>query len=93
VEKSVQSRQTARSEWTSKAFLEETENARKPELAPLVKAVPVAEGYLGKVDYQTLVGELSMADINRFQFHKNHDREAGLDTIPAGGGIDPAIEP
>lgn len=66
---------------------------KQPQLAPLVREANVTDGYLGKTAYQSMVDQLSMGDINRFQFQKNHSREPGIPSIPAGGGNSPKVEP
>lgn len=91
-EKRVRSPEPVGPEWRGTPNLKDLEEARKPELAPLVRNARVIDGYLGKTDYQAMVDKLSMRDINRYQFQKKHAREPGLDEIRAGGGIEPEVE-
>ena len=75
----------APSSWTRPVRGQAFYERKQPQIAPLVREANVTDGYLGKTAYQSIVGQLSMSDINRFQFQKNHSREPGLPRIPAGG--------
>ncbi len=91
-EKSVRSPEPAGPEWRGTPDMKDLEKTRKPELAPLVRNARVIDGYLGKTDYHAMVNQLSMGDINRYQFQKKHSREPGLRETRAGGGIEPKVE-
>lgn len=89
----VKKPETVRSFWTRLADFEALDQRRKLDLAPLVRNARVTDGYLGKTAYQSMVGKLSMRDINRYQFQKNHPAKPGLRGVPAGGGNPPQIKP
>lgn len=58
---------------------------RRPadEAAALVRDAPVVRLAPDRPPYEAMVDDLSMADINRYTFQQNHDRESGLPVTPA----------
>jgi len=62
--------------------------ARKPRDEPRhsFNDVPVFRLAPERPPFEVMVDDLSLADINRFTFQKNHEREPGIPVKPAGGG-------
>lgn len=59
----------------------------KPE-APLVRQAGMAPGFMNRTHFQAMADRISMADINRYQFQRNHSPEPGLREVRAGEGVE-----
>jgi len=62
---------------------------KQPSVIKLVDAGQfdgLSEAFSRRTYYHALADTLSMADINRYQFQKNHSRETGITRVSAGGG-------
>ena len=69
-----------------KAKLEKWEARWDKRKAPKFDKEPLLGAMMGLNDYFVLSEDLSMQDINRYQFHRSHSDQDGLKRIPVATG-------